>query len=172
MAPAGLGRPATSVSNMAPKGDAHRGYAVHGDSVDTIRAGFDSIGMLAHRQAEAQSIVREVVEANGVVDFRWYKPDDTPELCCYWDDLDRNVLWVTVANVHIPMDRGPVQPERPLTWSKEAGAFVGWLLPGAESGSGGGGRPKLRVAEVRCPVTFILQPAGQPCPDCEIVHSD
>jgi hypothetical protein len=48
---------------------------------------------------------------------------------------------------------------------------VGWLLPGAVRGVGGGPqRPK--AAEVRCPETFVWQPAGSVCPDCDVLHSE
>ncbi len=154
---------------MTPKGDAYRSYEVHGDSVETIRQGFEAIGMLGHRQAEAEANVREVVTANEVVDFRWYLPPGTPEVCCYWDEQEKNVLWVNSATVSILAEEEIVRPARSLTWSKQRGAIVGWLLPGAESGRGGGPR-QSPVADVACPVTFIRQPAGQPCPECEVIH--
>lgn len=154
---------------MPPKGAVNETYEVHGNSIETIRRGFEAIAMPGHRHAEAGMIVHEVLEANKVVDFRWYVPPGTPEVCCYWDDQETNVLWITSANVAIPADKGIARPRRALTWSKLDGAIVGWLLPGSESGRGGGLR-KAEVPEVTCPVTFIRQPAGQPCPECEVVH--
>lgn len=117
---------------MTGKGDAYKAYEVHGDSVETIRHGFEAIGMPTHRQAEAQAIVRDVLGANDVTDFRWYLPPTTPEVCCYWDGQEKNVLWVNSASVSILADDDIAQPARPLTWSKQEGAIVGWLLPAAE----------------------------------------
>lgn len=155
---------------MTPKGTANEAYEVHGNSVEVIRQGLEAIGMPAHRQAAAQAIVREVLEANQAVDFRWYVPPGTPEVCCYWDGHEANVLWITSATVYVPVDKGIGRPARALTWRKQGGTHVGWLLPGAEAGRGGGPR-QSPVAEVTCPVTFLRQPAGQPCPECEVVHT-
>ena len=156
---------------VAGKDDTYRSYEVHGDSVESLRNGFEAIGMPAHRQAEAQAIVREVLQANQVVNFRWYVPPATREVCCYWDTQKKNVLWVNAATVSILAEEEIDRPTRALTWSKQDGLIVGWLLPGAESGRGGGPR-QSPIAEVTCPVTFIRQPAGRPCPDCEVVHHE
>ena len=152
------------------KGDANKRYAVHGDGLDSIREGFDHLGMPDYRRGEAFRVVSEVLAANDVVDFRWYKTDGTNELACYWDDQPSNVLWVTSSEVHIPADRGRVQrPARAVNWQKEGGARVGWLLPGAERGTGGG-RREPEAAAVLCPETFIRQPVGSVCPTCDVVH--
>lgn len=51
------------------------------------------------------------------------------------------MLWVTSAEVHVVSDEDRVAlPDRPLTWQKENGAYVGWLLPGAVAGTGKGRR--------------------------------
>lgn len=126
--------------------------------------------MPAHRHAEAQSILREVIDANNVVKFRWYKPPSTPEVCCYWDDHETNVLWVHAGSISFPADKEIARPARAPTLSKDGGSILGWSLPGSESGRGGG-RHKPTVAEVQCPVAFLLQPAGQSCPECEVVHA-
>jgi hypothetical protein len=127
--------------------------------------------MPEHRRAEAYRIVGEVLAANDVVDFRWYKTDGKSELVCYWDDQPANALWVTASEVHIPSDTARVmRPGRPVDWQKEDGAYVGWLLPGAERGTGGG-RRESEVATALCPETFIRQPAGTLCPRCEVVHN-
>ncbi len=60
--------------------------------------------MPAARRDEAMTVVREVLEANSVVDFHWYKTRGTRELACYWDDAAQNLLWVTVNKVHILCD--------------------------------------------------------------------
>lgn len=105
-----------------------------------------------------------------VVNFRWYKSDGANELACYWDDQPTNVLWVAPGDVHVPADRIRVtRPTRSLNWEKDNGAHVGWLLPGAERGTGGG-RRQPDVATVRCPERFIHQPAGSICPDCDYIH--
>ena len=114
------------------KGDANRRYAIHGDGLASIRAGLNVLAMPQHRRAEAFSIVSEVLGANRVVEFRWYKTDGHNELACYWDDQPTNVLWVTPRKVHIPAARGNVtRPTRPVTWEKDDGEYVGWLLPEA-----------------------------------------
>ena len=82
------------------KGDANRRYAVHGDGLASIRDGFNELAMPEHRRAEAFSIVSEVLAANRVVDFRWYRTEVTNELACYWDDQPTNVLWVTPRPVN------------------------------------------------------------------------
>lgn len=115
---------------MMGKGDINRQYAVHGDDVESIREGFRELAMPEHRRADAFRIVGEVLAANQVVDFRWYKTDGTNELACYWDDQPVNTLWVTASEAHIPSDTTRVtRPDRPTDWQKEDGAYVGWLLP-------------------------------------------
>lgn len=157
---------------MVGKGDANQSYRVHGDDVDSLWTGFDEIAMPEHRRDEALAIVREVVEVNDAQDFRWYKTEGKDELCCYWDDLAVNVLWITANNVHIKADVSLVRrPLRTTDWSEHDGSGVGWLLPGADRGTGGG-RQRPKVVEVRCPVTYLLHPAGTVCPDCDITHDE
>ena len=153
---------------MASKGDRHIGYAVNGNGVGSLPDGFARLAMPAHRHREALAIVREVIKANGASVFRWYMPPATPEICCYWDDADINQLWITSSEVHVA--EGTPRPDSRVTWRKQGGAYVGWLLPGAESGSGGGA-PRAKVAETRCPDTFIFHPSGSPCPNCDVVHN-
>ena len=153
---------------MSDKGDYHRTYEIHGDGLESIWRGFAELGMPQGRQAEAFAIVSEVVEANRAAGFRWYKTPGTNELACYWDGATVNMLWITAGEAHIAADTA--RPERALTWSKQDGAYVGWLLPGADGGTGGGPK-KVEVAKVLCPVTYLWQPAGQPCLECEVVHT-
>src|SRR5262245_20154657 len=111
------------------KGDTNLGYDVHGVGHESIAAGFRGLARPERRIPEAFKIVEEVLVANGVVDFRWYKPRATDELCCYWDDHDTNVLWITASAVFVVNDVARVaRPTRPTTWQKEAGTYVGWLL--------------------------------------------
>ncbi len=56
---------------MAAKGNAHKRYKVHGDGMETLPRGLDELGMPANRRFHALMIVREVTDANNVVDFRW-----------------------------------------------------------------------------------------------------
>lgn len=126
--------------------------------------------MPGDRRQAALTIVHEVLATNDVQDFYWYKPKRTPELSCYWDDADRNLLWVTSIGVHVRNDPSVELPARPTNWSKEDCKYVGWLLPGGEAGTGGG-RTKTLVPEVLCPETHLRVPAGQLCPDCEILHA-
>jgi len=156
---------------MVGKGDANREYRIHGDGVATLRAGFDEVAMPPFRRAEAMRIVTEVLDANAAVDFRWYKPEGTLEIASYWDHHDRNVMWVTPAEVHILADETRVKrPSRSLTWWKGGGDYVGWLLPGAEKGLGGG-RREPAIATVLCPLSYLRIPVGSVCPACDIVHS-
>lgn len=152
---------------MAGKSDRHTGYEVHGEGIESLREGFARLAMPANRHREALTIVREVSDANGASTLRWYMPPVTPEICGYWDDSEVNQLWITSAEVHIAATTA--RPKLPLTWSKQDGDYVGWLLPGAESGSGGGPQ-KAKVAETRCPTSFLLHPTGTACPDCDVVH--
>jgi hypothetical protein len=155
---------------MSGKGDANRRYRVHGDGLDSIRDGFAELAMPEHRRRDAFAIVNEVLRANEVVDFRWYKTEGKDELVCYWDEQPYNVLWVTASEVHIVSDTSRVRrPTRSVNWQKEDGAYVGWLLPGAERGTGGGPR-NSEVETVLCPETYIRQPSGTICPHCDVVH--
>lgn len=152
------------------KGDANKRYRVHGDGVESLWTGFEEIGMPEHRRSAALAMVREVVDANNVREFRWYKTEGKDELCCYWDDLALNVLWISANNVHFKADESLVRRSpRTTDWVEHDGSAVGWLLPGGERGAGGG-RQRPKVAEVRCPETYMLHPAGTVCPDCDIEH--
>lgn len=103
---------------------------------------------------------------------RWYMTEGKDELCCYWDDLAANVLWITANNVRVKADTSLVErPQRATTWKEADGSGVGWLLPGAERGTGGG-RQRPKAAEVRCPVTNVSHPAGTDCPHCDEVHAE
>lgn len=136
---------------------------------ETLRKGFAAIGMPQERWAEASAIVRDVLDANDAVDFRWYKPDRTGELACTWEFVGQNALWIGANNVHVaPATTGVVLPARTRTYSKENGT-VGWLLPGASTG-GGGGRQTPASRWIACPVTQELQPAGSECQDCMTIH--
>lgn len=155
---------------MPGKRDQNRNYKVHGTGVSSLYAGFDEIGMPPYRRSTAISFVTEVLEANGARDFYWYVPPSTPEICCYWDDAEQNQLWINPGQLHISSDETRTKrPARPLTFSKQDGQYVGWFLPGGQSGTGGGPAP-TQVATVVCPVTFLHVPAGVPCSDCEIIH--
>jgi hypothetical protein len=149
------------------KGEHHRTYALHGDGIDSIHAGFDELAMPFERRNEAVEIISEVLAANHAQVFRWYKPPGTNELSCYWDDADVNMLWVTPAAVHI--DASTPRPARAPTLTKQDGKYIGWLLPGAIVGTGGAVKNPV-TAQALCPETFIRQPAGSICPACEISH--
>jgi hypothetical protein len=124
------------------------------------------------RQGEALAIVREVAAVNGVRHLRWYKYESKDEFCCYWDGHTANVLWITPTNVHIQADSPLVRrPSCTVTWRDHDGACVGWLLPGADAGTGGG-RSRPKAAKVRCPVTHLWLPAGTVCPDCDLVQTE
>lgn len=154
---------------MAARNDRYQDYEVHGAGISSLPAGLAHLTMTAARREAAQNLVAEVLVRNDADKFVWYMPPATPELACYWDGAPTNLLWITNSEVHVKAD-GPVTlPDRPTTWSKQDGGYVGWLLPGAEAGSGGGPkRPEL--PEVLCPATSLRQRAGIICPDCEIVH--
>jgi hypothetical protein len=152
---------------VGAKGEHHKTYAIHGDGIDSIRAGFDKLAMSAERRNEAIKIIREVLDANHVRVFRWYKTPGTNELSCYWDDADVNMLWVTPGDVHI--EASTSRPARSPNWQKQNGKYIGWLLPGANAGTGGGVK-EAEVATVLCPETFLHIPVGSVCPTCEIVH--
>lgn len=152
---------------MTPKGNKYLDYEIHGEGLDSIRAGFGELGMPLERRDVALRIIREVLDANGVQVFRWYKTPGTNELCCYWDDADVNMLWVTPGDVHI--EASTPRPARPPNWQKQDGKYIGWLLPGANAGTGGG-QWHVEVATVLCPETFLYIPAGSECPNCEFIH--
>ena len=154
---------------MTARADRYTGYDVHGSGVGSLQSGFAELTMPATRQRAAVEIVTELLTVNSAEDFVWYLPPATPELSCYWGGAATNLAWITAGALHIKRD-GPVVPlTRPFTYQKADGDYAGWLLPGAEPGSGGG--PKRReVATVVCPATSLRQPAGQICPDCEILH--
>ncbi len=155
---------------MSPKGDTNKRYEIHGDSLTTLRTAFTEIVMPEHRHSEAAAIISEVLTANAVQEFHWYKTPGTAELACYWDQAPQNLLWITATEVHIPSDETKVKrPTRSINWDKQNGAYVGWLLPGAERGAGGGKRAR-EITTVLCPETFIGQPSGSVCPDCDVVH--
>ena len=138
--------------------------------LEDLNNGFAAIDMPRERWTEAVAIVREVLKANDAVGFRWYKPDRTGELACTWAGVGQNALWIGPNNVHVaPASTGVVLPPRATTYSKQNGA-VGWLLPGAITGSGGGPRSPA-TKWIACPATQELQPAGTECPDCLTVHS-
>lgn len=155
---------------MAGKRDQNQRYEVHGDSIASLSRACAEIGMPEYRRSTAVEIVREVLAANGGVDFYWYVPPATDEVCCYWDDAEQNELWINPGEIHISSDEARTKrPERQLTYSKQDGAYVGWLLPGGQMGSGGG-QERAKVATVLCPETYVHVPAGQPCSHCEVVH--
>lgn len=155
---------------MAARGDRYLTYEMHGSGVDSLPAGLAHLAMTTTRQRAAQDLVAEILALNGGDQFVWYIPPATPELSCYWGGAPTNLLWITNVGVHIKTD-GPVVPlPRPTTYEKQGGDYVGWLLPGAEAGTGGGPK-RPEVAWVLCPATSLRQPVGQVCSDCEIVHS-
>lgn len=156
---------------MAPKGDKHLEYSVHGTGLASLHDGFDAIKMPAHRSGDALAIAGEVLTANKANTFRWYLVESTQELCCWWDDHEHNVMWIRSHEVHIPADESVVaRPARAITYQRSDGDYVGWLLPGGEMGTGGG--PQTQAARfVMCPREFMEVPAGSECPWCEEVHS-
>lgn len=153
---------------MSPKKDAYLEYDVHGEGVTSLRDGFAQIQMPPERWDEAIEIVTEVLNANGVSQFYWYKPPATNELCGYWDDADVNMIWVSPSDVHVHA-RTP-RPPRATTMQRDEGNLIGWLLPGANSGAGGGPR-RAKASKVTCPDTNLDIPAGSECPYCGIEHS-
>lgn len=152
---------------MASKGDIHRQYQVHGDGVETLHRGLSAIGMPEMRRRAALSWVNEVAAVNGAQVFRWYKTDGKDELCCWWDELAFNAMWVWTNHVHVKTGAVTL-PDRPTDWVGDDGN-VGWLLPGALAGNGGSPR-ESHVPTTICPVEFITQPVGSECPYCEVVH--
>lgn len=155
---------------MVASGDRYQIYDVHGRGVDTVPTGCAALAMSDTRQRAVVEIVSELLVLNDAERFVWYLPPATPELSCYWGGAATNLLWITTGAVHIKRNGPVIQRLRPFNYQKADGDHVGWLLPGAEAGTGGG--PKRReVATVLCPASSLQQPAGQLCPDCEIVHS-
>lgn len=155
---------------VAPRADRYLNYKIHGEGISSLPAGLSHLVMVTARQQAAQSLAAEVLACNDGDDFVWYKTKSTPELACYWDGAPTNLLWITNSEVHVKADGPVVLLNRPTTWSKQEGEYVGWLLPGAEAGSGGGPK-RTELPEVLCPATSLRQRAGIICPDCEIVHS-
>jgi hypothetical protein len=154
---------------MAGSGDRYLSYDVHGSGVESLAEGLANLAMAPARQRAAKEIVGELLTLNSAERFVWYLPPATPEVCAYWNDAPTNLLWITNVGVHLKRD-GPVTPlARPITYEKQDGDYIGWLLPGAEAGTGGGARPS-EITTVLCPVTSLRQPAGSLCPDCEIIH--
>lgn len=158
---------------MAAKGDAHLDYDLHGETVESMRSGFEAIGMPPYRWPEALSIISEVLAANDAARFRWYKVPQKAELPCWWGDAERNLLWVWANNVHTAAPDGePIirMPPRRVDYRTDEGfPRRGWLLPGGTTGTGGG-PPKPAARQVRCPATTMLVPEGQTCSHCDEVH--
>ena len=155
---------------MTDKGTHDETYEIHGNGLETLGDGFDALGLARNRREEALRLVTSVFEADDGRCFRWYKTAGTNELSCYWDGKNQNVLWITNTEVHVLADEAIVRrPDRTTTWQKEAGKYIGWLLPGAVAGEGGA-RPKAEVATTLCPETFLHIPAGSECPDCLVIH--
>lgn len=154
---------------MVANRDRYQTYDVHGQGLGTLSMGCAEIGMPDSRQRAAVEIVSELLKLNDADEFVWYVPPATPEVSCYWSGSSRLLLWISPVAVTIKRD-GPVSPlQRTPTYQKEDGKYLGWLLPGAEPGTGGGAR-RPDIATVICPVSFQRQPSGQLCPDCEIIH--
>ena len=151
-----------------PKGDIHLTYRVHGSGLSSLVEGFSHIGMPEHRRKEATAIISEILDANGVGVFRWYKTDSLNELCCYWDDAAANMMWVGPGQIHIKSTTP--RPSRAITWTKAGGNEVGWLLPGAVAGSGGGPATTVVASKVLCPDSGVLIPVGTLCPYCDEAH--
>jgi hypothetical protein len=142
---------------------------VHGRGLTSLPVGLADLAMPTSRQRAVHDIVSEILTLNGADDFVWYLPPATPELSCYWDAAATNLLWITTVGVHIKRN-GLVRPlPRSFTYEKQDGDYVGWLLPGAEPG-GGGGTKRPEVATAVCPATSLRQPAGRVCPECDVAH--
>jgi len=152
---------------MPPKGATHREYDVHGDDVESLRAGFAQIQMPTERWNAALEIVREVLVANDVAQFCWYKPPTTAQLCGYWDEAEVNMIWISPSEVHI--NALTPRPQRAPNLHRADGAEVGWLLPGATPGSGGGAH-KSKTSAPLCPVWNIEVPVGSECMFCGVEH--
>jgi len=147
---------------MAPKGNTYLDYEVHGDDVKSLRDGFAHIQMPPERWDAALEIVQEVLEANGVAKFCWYAPPTTAQICGYWDDAELNMIWISPSEVHI--NAQTPRPQRAPTMHRAEGTEIGWLLPGATSGSGGGHRQHKKAAPL-CPTCFI-DIVGSECSYC------
>jgi hypothetical protein len=136
-------------------------------------SGFETLGMPRYRWDAAKEIVGDVLAANDARVFRWYATPAVFELCGWWDDAEKNLLWVWANNVHTCVEDGvPLcrLPDRPVTYrTDDATVRVGWMLPGGTRGDGGGPQ-RARAVQVRCPETTMLVPAGQECSYCEQVH--
>lgn len=151
------------------KRTANEDYDIHGNGVRSLIDGFEALRMPESRRAAVLDLVRAVVDVNQATGFRWYKTDGTDELACYWDGAHRNTLWITRSEIHMRKDEDVAKrPPIPTTWQKDGGHFVGWLLPGAVRGAGGGPR-RYEPKTVLCPNCFINIPAGTECPDCGFV---
>jgi hypothetical protein len=146
-------------AEVAGKRSKNQSYDVHGEGAASLVRGFDEVGMLEHRRAAALDIVREVVAVNAATDFYWYCTPSDSEICCYWDDADQNQMWINPTGVVLREDESLAKlPERPRDYFLGADRLAGWLLPGAEMGSGGG--PQRRE----------IPTVGSICPDCEVMH--
>lgn len=156
---------------MAGRRSGNQTYDVHGEGVASLVRGFDELGMPEHRRAAALEVVREVVAVNAVTDFYWYCIRSGSEICCYWDDADQNQMWINTTGIVLREDQSLAKlPERTRDYVLDEGRLAGWLLPGAETGTGGG--PQTRaIPTVNCPETFLPVPVGSKCPDCDVVHS-
>ena len=156
---------------MSSKAQRNETYERHGAGVDTLSIGFDELVMPHERRSMAIDIVRELLAANGASVLKWYMTAKTPEIACYWDDHEQNLLWITNTELHVMADSAiAALPDRPLSWEKQGGRYVGWLLPGASSGTGGGKR-NTAVATVLCPEQFVQVPADAACDYCEVFHT-
>ncbi len=149
----------------------HRRYKLHGEGFDSLSTGFNALVMPEARRTTAVAIVHEVLEANGALLLKWYMTPGTPEVACFWDDETQNTLWITAGHVHVAAESTTViRSARPVNWEKADGRYVGWLLPGAAAGDGGGKRA-CQVATVLCPEAFVMVPAGIVCDYCGVDHS-
>jgi hypothetical protein len=155
---------------VAGKRSRNQDYEVHGEDVASLLRGFSEIGMPEHRRALALEIVRDVLAVNAAVDFYWYCTLSDSEICCYWDDASQNQMWINATGVLLLDDESLAKrPERTRTYFMRGSMYSGWLLPGAEMGSGSGTRTR-EIPTVNCPETFLPLPAGSICPHCEVKH--
>lgn len=150
---------------MRAKGNTYRDYDIHGDDVESLRNGFAHIQMPAARWEAALEIVREVLTANDVARFYWYVPPTTAQICGYWDEAEVNMIWISPSEVH--MNAQTPRPQRAPTMERGEGAEIGWLLPGAKSGSGGGHKERKTTAPL-CPTCFIKVAPGSECMFCGV----
>ena len=148
------------------KGTSNEDYEVHGNGAETLAEGLRVLSMPEHRRKAALELVREILAVNQATEFRWYMPEKTEQILCYWDDQPRISVWIERSNIHMRKDETVARlPAIPTTWSKSGDYKVGWLLPGAESGAGGGPR-KAEPKEVLCPNCFLLIPVETDCFEC------